>query len=146
MAYKMYEIYKQCKWGDWKKVLDGLGFPTRTWYDWAEHFNFDLNFPQMSEGREKNAKSQSLDDGIGAEPQQIFDEDEIEVEITPAEYEDEITSEFDTAKYQETYSILDKAAHLSKNQFNVVEKKELIEKLQKTIAKLNGLLVELESS
>ena len=67
-------------------------------------------------------------------------------ELEPAIVEDEQETEYDTIKYQETYSILNNAQRLSINMFRVVEKQELINKLQKTIKHLTTLLLKLESN
>lgn len=123
MAIKMYEVYKKCAYGDWKKVLDGLNFPSSTWYKWVHHFGFRLNYPENANRQER--------------PPQV--------EVSDAEYENEVETEYDTTKYQETYTILKNAQRLSTTMFKVVEKQELIKELQSTIKKLTGLLLKLES-
>jgi hypothetical protein len=50
----------------------------------------------------------------------------------------------DKDQYRETFRILDKTGKLTAKKFDVAQKEELIEKLQKTIMKLNGLLFQLE--
>jgi len=81
----------------------------------------------------------------------ILDEDD-ELEpgtldvVASAKHEEAISAEFDTVKYQETYSILDRASNLMINSFAVGEDRdELVKKLQETIKSLTTLLLKLES-
>lgn len=126
MANKMYEVYKRCQWGDWSKILDALAFPSSTWSNWVEHFGFELKYPQMGHDNTTDSElSQS--------------------ELEPAIVEDEQETEYDTIKYQETYSIIDRFEKLTKNMFKVVEKEELIKKHETALKKQTGLHVMLES-
>jgi len=127
MANKMYDIYKQCEDGEWGQVLQGLGFPSSTWYDWVKHFGFELNCPNRGHNN-------ILDTESGQDEQ-----------LSDAEYEDNIQTEYDTTKYQSTYTIIHNAMGLKKEDFKLVEKKELLSDLQKLYKKLGGLIVELES-
>lgn len=131
-AEKFYKVYQDCERGIWKYVLEGLGIASSTWYYWMEKYELDIKYPEVSE-----AKKESFVPTL-----EQADED---VELEPAQVEDELVTEFDTAKYQETYGILKNAQRLSPNMFKVVEKQELIKELQATIKILNGLLLELES-
>jgi len=123
-ARKFYEVYLDCEYGIWMHVLDGLNIPRSTWYHWLEKYKLEVKYPDKEEKISKNGN----------------------VELEPAVIEDELITEFDTAKYQETYSILNNAQRLSSNMFKVVEKQELIKKLQDTIKYLTTLLLELESN
>ena len=133
-ANKFHDVYLECEYGIWKYVLEGLGINNRTWYRWLEKYNLNVKQPHP-EGSHKIDKMS------------ISDEEEIEedLELEPAEVEDELETEYDTHKYQDTFSILNNAQRLSKNMFQVVEKDELIKKLQDTIKHLTTLLLKLES-
>ena len=126
-ARKIYEVYQKCEYGSWKYVLEGLNIPNSTWYYWLEKYNLDVKQPQEHE----SSNIGTLEEGQ---------------ELEPAVVEDEQETEYDTIKYQETYSILNNAQRLSINMFELVEKKELIDKLQKTIKHLTTLLLKLESN
>ena len=74
-----------------------------------------------------------------------YNNEQIELEEVEELQPDDAEKMFDTQTYRETYSILKNAQRLTKNNFHVNEKQELIIELQTTIKKLNGLLVTLES-
>ena len=136
VARKLHEFYMMPEFS-FIRLCELLKVSKSTVYRLFDEYSLPRKYENISQSNIEQPRGQIL--------RQSDAESDFEIEVSDAEYEDEITTEFDTAKYQETYSILDKASHLSKNQFAVVEKKELIKKLQSTIAKLNGLLVELES-
>lgn len=69
-----------------------------------------------------------------------------ELELEPAQVEDEQETEYDTIKYQEIYTILNNFERISLNMFKVVEKPELIKKLQKAIKHGTTILLKLESN
>ena len=132
-ARKFHDVYMETEFGLWKYVLEGLNISNTTWYRWLKKYNLDVKQPHP-DGSHKITKMGILDD-----------EDE-ELELEPAEVEDNLETEYDTHKYQETFTILNNAERLSKNMFQVVEKDELIKKLQNTIKHLTTLLIKLESN
>ena len=97
-----------CEHGIWKYVLEGLGIPNSNWYRWLEKYELDVKQPHP-EGSHKITEMGILDEEITEE-----------MELEPAVVEDELETEYDTHKYQETYSILNNAQRLSKNMFSVV--------------------------
>lgn len=129
-AEKFHDVYMSCEHGIWKYVLEGLGIPSRSWYNWLEKYELDVKQPHP-EGSHEIAKTAILDDE--------------ESESERARAEDEQETEYDTIKYQETYSIIDRFEKLTKNMFKVVEKEELIKKHETALKKQTGLHVMLES-
>ena len=66
-------------------------------------------------------------------------------EIERAKIENELSAEYDKIKFKETYNILQKASRLKVKDFRLVEKQELIEKLQKALKHTTTLLFNLEN-
>jgi len=128
-ANEIHKEYLNCP--NFEKLCQKLGCSPNTIYSLFDRYALPRKYEKMSDAAQERF-TQKLS--------------ELEKsDLSPAEVDDAEEGEIDSLKYKETYHILNEASRLSVNMFQVQEREELIEKLQNTIAKLNGLLVRLES-